>query len=145
MKETGTTFSKTEGEEVTYQAKTDANGKLTVSGLSAGTYTITEIKTNEGYNLLDKPITIKVEATTETTGSGESAKTTFKEWTFTKDSEEASTTVNKDNRFEFTVENNAGTVLPSTGGIGTTIFYMIGGILVLGAAVVLITRKRINA
>ena len=145
VKETGTTFSKTEGEEVTYQAKTDANGKLTVSGLSAGTYTITEIKTNEGYNLLDKPITIKVEATTETTGSGESAKTTFKEWTFTKDSEEASTTVNKDNRFEFTVENNAGTVLPSTGGIGTTIFYMIGGILVLGAAVVLITRKRINA
>ena len=43
-----------------------------------------------------------------------------------------------------TIVNNAGTVLPSTGGIGTTIFYVIGGLLVVGAAVLLITRKRAN-
>ena len=43
------------------------------------------------------------------------------------------------------VENKTGTELPSTGGIGTTIFYVIGGILVLGAAVLLVTRKRMDA
>ena len=46
---------------------------------------------------------------------------------------------------EISVENNAGSVLPSTGGIGTTIFYIIGAILVVGAGVVLVTRRRMNA
>ena len=45
---------------------------------------------------------------------------------------------------EISVENNAGSVLPSTGGIGTTIFYIIGAILVVGAGVVLVTRRRMN-
>ena len=43
-----------------------------------------------------------------------------------------------------TVTNNSGTELPSTGGIGTTIFYIIGAILVIGAGVVLVTRRRMN-
>ena len=43
-----------------------------------------------------------------------------------------------------TVINNPGSLLPSTGGIGTTIFYVVGGILVAGAAVLLITRKRME-
>ncbi len=43
------------------------------------------------------------------------------------------------------VENKPGTALPSTGGIGTTIFYILGGILVVGAAVLLITKKRVGA
>ena len=42
------------------------------------------------------------------------------------------------------VVNNAGSVLPSTGGIGTTIFYAIGAILVIGAGVVLVSRRRAN-
>ena len=46
---------------------------------------------------------------------------------------------------EISVENNAGSVLPSTGGIGTTIFYIIGAILVIGAGVVLVTRRRMSA
>ena len=40
------------------------------------------------------------------------------------------------------IENLPGTLLPSTGGIGTTIFYLIGGILVLAAVVMLVTKKR---
>ena len=43
------------------------------------------------------------------------------------------------------VKNNKGTVLPSTGGIGTTIFYVVGAILVIGAGVVLVTRRRMDA
>ncbi|MCI6851816.1 MAG: LPXTG cell wall anchor domain-containing protein [Clostridiales bacterium] len=41
--------------------------------------------------------------------------------------------------------NNAGTVLPETGGIGTTIFYVLGGLLVLTAVVLLVTKKRMSA
>ena len=44
-----------------------------------------------------------------------------------------------------TVVNQSGSELPSTGGIGTTIFYIIGAILVIGAGVVLVTRRRMNA
>ena len=43
------------------------------------------------------------------------------------------------------VPNNKGTLLPSTGGIGTTIFYVVGGILVAGAGILLVTKKRMNA
>ena len=44
-----------------------------------------------------------------------------------------------------TIVNNAGAELPSTGGIGTTLFYLIGAILVIGAGVVLVTRRRVNS
>lgn len=44
-----------------------------------------------------------------------------------------------------TIKNNKGTNLPTTGGMGTTIFYVVGSILVLGAAILLITKKRMSA
>ena len=43
------------------------------------------------------------------------------------------------------IENKAGTLLPSTGGMGTTIFYVLGSILVIGAVVLLVTKKRMSA
>ena len=43
------------------------------------------------------------------------------------------------------VENSKGSTLPTTGGMGTTIFYVVGSILVLGAAILLITKKRMSA
>ena len=52
--------------------------------------------------------------------------------------------VNAENSIVSDIANNSGTVLPSTGGIGTTIFYIVGGILVLGAGVLLITKKRMT-
>lgn len=42
------------------------------------------------------------------------------------------------------VENQAGTLLPSTGGVGTTVFYVLGAVLVLGAVVLLVTKKRMS-
>ena len=51
---------------------------------------------------------------------------------------------NTDNTLEITIENNKGSVLPSTGGIGTTIFYVVGSILVVAAGVLLITKKRMS-
>ena len=43
------------------------------------------------------------------------------------------------------IENNSGTILPTTGGIGTTIFYVVGAILVLGAGIILVTKRRMSA
>ena len=65
---------------------------------------------------------------------------------YNKLAERVSFTVTKDatEAVEIEVKNNAGSVLPSTGGIGTTIFYVIGAILVIGAGVVLVTRRRMN-
>ena len=42
------------------------------------------------------------------------------------------------------VENQAGTLLPSTGGMGTTVFYVLGAVLVVGAGVLLVTKKRMS-
>ena len=50
-----------------------------------------------------------------------------------------------DNALAITIKNNKGSVLPSTGGIGTTIFYIVGAMLVIGAGVVLVTRRRMDA
>ena len=52
--------------------------------------------------------------------------------------------INNSGVFSITVENNAGTELPSTGGMGTTIFYVLGSVLVLAAVVLLVTKKRMN-
>ena len=136
-KESGKEFSKAATDKVEYTATTDANGRISFTGLNAGTYTITEIKTNDGYNLLSSPIEIVIGTRQDDDH--------FAAFTFSKDGEAPSETVNDDMRYEFQVENNTGTQLPSTGGIGTTIFYVVGAILVIGAGVVLITRRRMDA
>ncbi len=101
---------------------TDSEGKIVCTGLDADTYTLTEVETLDGYNLLTDPVTVTIAAdgTVSATGAGSVADGVI------------------------TIENETGTILPSTGGIGTTIFYIVGSILVLGAAVILITRRRMN-
>ena len=103
---------------------TDANGKIIIRGLDEDkTYTLTEIETNEGYNLLvgDKELVLIED------GYDKDGKPTFDPST----------------QFD-TIENNKGTVLPSTGGIGTTLFYVFGTLLVLAAGVVLVTKRRVR-
>ncbi len=64
---------------------------------------------------------------------------------YNKLAEEVEVTVAEDNNTRADVENKAGTELPSTGGIGTTIFYILGSILVIGAGVLLVTKRRMDA
>ena len=64
-----------------------------------------------------------------------------RKWSATKDGDKLDL---DGNIFIFQVENKAGATLPTTGGIGTTLFYAIGGILVLAAVVLLITKKRMS-
>ena len=106
-----------------YEVTTPEDGKITFAGLAAGTYTLTETETVTGFNLLTGPITVTVASDGSVTFSGDGQTAN-------------GTTV--------TVVNQQGSVLPSTGGIGTTIFYIVGAILVIGAGVVLVTRRRMN-
>ena len=112
----------------------DENGVLTFEGLGEGTYTITELVAPNGYNLLKDPITITI-----------TANATLEGCTWTVKNGETGLTAGADHLFAFDVENNSGTELPSTGGTGTTIFYILGSLLVVVAGVVLVTRKRMNA
>lgn len=99
------------------------SGKFTIQGLGAGTYYLTETQQPAGYNKLANAI--KVEITND--GKVQVEKP------------EGLTTVDK-----VEVENKTGTVLPSTGGAGTTMIYLIGGALVLGSGVVLATKRRVK-
>lgn len=104
-------------------------GKVTFTGLGAGTYTITETKTPAGYNTI-APITFTL---------------TFDAETKKFDSGNNGIVVGADNKLDTTIVNKAGSTLPETGGMGTTIFYILGAVLVLGAVILLITRRRMSA
>ena len=129
---------------------------FTFSGLDDGQYKLTETKTPAGYNTID-PIYFVIEATHDETADAPTLKTlnayltdaNGNKQTEMKDGE----SVNIDlgtvdltaGSITTTVVNKSGSELPSTGGIGTTIFYVLGSILVLGAAVLLVTKKRMSA
>ncbi|WP_159584280.1 SpaH/EbpB family LPXTG-anchored major pilin [Streptococcus halichoeri] len=101
--------------------KTDADGLVTITGLKEGTYYLVEKKAPAGYNLLSEPQAI-------TLGSG------------------ASDATNSDNLLVTpTVKNNKGSELPSTGGIGTILFYAIGGILVITVGVIFVAKRRLQS
>ncbi len=107
------------------------NGEtVEIRGLAAGTYTLTETATDTNYNLITGTITVTI---TETEGSN-AGTVTFSALDLT--SSENGT---------LTVTNNNGTVLPSTGGVGTTMIYVVGTLLVLCAGVVLISKRRVGS
>lgn len=130
---------------------TDTNGKLTtqIQGLDKGEYYLEEITAPEGYNLLASPV--KVTITAKETDSEGTHNVTY---SATTDGAAAAVTngtvdlaaaqVEAQPVATATIVNNSGTVLPSTGGIGTTIFYVVGSILVVAAGVLLITKKRMS-
>ena len=142
--------------EVKTIAATTAGTSFAFEGIDDGTYILVESTTPNGYNTID-PITLIVTAThgadaTSTTKYSVSAITTgnddFKadakggEVKFTKkDKSEKELTTGE---IYSEIINQSGTVLPSTGGIGTTIFYVVGSILVVAAGVLLITKKRMG-
>ena len=128
---------------------------FTFSGLDDGQYKLTETKTPAGYNTID-PIYFVIEATHDETADAPTLKTlnayltdaNGNKQTEMKDGE----SVNIDlgtvdltaGSITTTVVNKSGSELPSTGGIGTTIFYVLGGVLVLAAVVLLVTNKRMS-
>lgn len=144
----GTTLN-TNGDGVLVTMDTDGNPtnqKASFNGLKTGTYYLEEIQAPDGYNKLAEPIQVTI-----TTDKNTGGKVTKVVYTFTigKDTQTQEIPVCKDGDVSIAasanVANKTGTELPSTGGIGTTIFYVAGGMLMLTAAVLLITKKRMAA
>ena len=114
--------------------ETTGTGDISIEGLNVGTYYLEETEAPVGYNKLTKPIEVKITATPDATGVSETVEyRNQNDSTYTP----ATNAIVK-------VLNKAGTQLPSTGGIGTTLFYVIGGVLMAVAAVLLVTKKRMN-
>ncbi len=114
---------------------TTADGTATFEGIKDGTYYLVEYAAPDGYNRLATPQAVTVQGTDVDNTTTHLENTAYAgQETF-------------DQAVDATAEvlNQSGSVLPSTGGIGTTIFYVIGAILVLGAGILLVTRRRMNA
>ena len=132
-------------EEIFMQGTSDQNGKIVFKGLGAGTYTLTEVVTPKGYNTAE-PITFTIVITVpETIADGTEAAT----FSVTGTNQVTLSGADTDGKattglYLTSVIDNSGTVLPSTGGIGTTIFYVVGGVLVLAAIILLVTKKRMS-
>ena len=105
---------------------TDTNGKASFAGLADGDYFLLETVAPTGYVKLTDPISVTIDGSSSLTSglSNDQIKTALSPVSH--------------------VANTPGTSLPSTGGIGTTIFYVVGSILVVGAGVILITRRRMT-
>ena len=133
------------GTGLTNRITTPDSGVIVVKGVKTGNYVITEVKAPDGYNKLTDPVTVEAakigKTTTQTTvyldkdGKvvDESAKVT-----------EVKVDIDTIAATAVVVVNKAGTELPSTGGMGTTVFYVLGAVLVLGAVVLLVTKKRMS-
>lgn len=118
-----------------------STGVITIKGVQAGTYNVTETVAPDGYNPLvgSKEIEAKVDVVYTTT------KTVYYDTEGNESVEETTITANPESSVPasmITVINKTGTTLPSTGGIGTTIFYAAGIILMAGAVFFVVRRKR---
>lgn len=112
----------TENKEDATTLISDEDGYINVEGLDADTYYLEETKAPDGYNKLAAPVTVVID------NSGKINATTD----------------HTDGVAQVEVENKSGTELPSTGGMGTKVFYVLGAVLMLGAGVLLITKRRMS-
>ena len=114
-----------QGESGIAEIVTTSSGAFTMQGLKPGFYWLEETAAPKGYNKLVKRIKVEINTNGNLIIDG-------------KDKENG-LPINQVN-----VENKTGTVLPSTGGAGTTMIYLVGAVLVLGSGVVLVTKRRVK-
>ena len=107
-------------------------GMVNIDGLGEGDYWLKETKEPSGFNKPADPFKISIEATFEADGTLASSTVTV----------DTQTNTAGDNTVK--IENRQGTLLPGTGGMGTTIFYVAGGAIVIAAAATLVYRKRMG-
>lgn len=126
--------------------KSEDGVRFTFKGLDDGEYTLTETVTPEGYNTID-PITFNVNANHEITWEGTGDRNTLLK-SLTGNQVTGKITfaenANVNGSLVTDIINKSGTVLPSTGGMGTTVFYVVGGGLMAVAVVLLVTKKRME-
>lgn len=122
-------------------------GTFKIAGLDDGTYFLREIQAPNGYNLLEEDVQLVITATTANGQDWNSGFATdaLTGLTIAVDNDAAQNGVLDTGIVNVTVENNGGATLPETGGMGTTLFYIIGGLLVVGAGILLVVRIRMKA
>ena len=113
------------------EVTTDQSGAAKFQGLDSGTYYLHETEAPAGYNLLKEDVTVTITAT-----YGDDGQIT---------SSSATSANNGQYQQVQKIENKSGATLPSTGGMGTTLLYIIGAILVVGAGVLLVARRRMHS
>lgn len=118
--------SETEGAVTTLTS--GDNGMISITGLAEGTYKLIETKAPDGYNLLTQDITISVAA----------------DGVITLNPLSQTGISTNDTNTQLKVLNTTGAQLPSTGGMGTTMIYIAGAILMVGAAIIFVTNKRMK-
>ena len=127
----------TKNESEAGKLRTNATSNVCVEGLDEGTYFLKEITTPDGFNGLTSDVEVQIDSSCNTL-NGATYTVQYKmvnEEDFADTDEEEKVVP---------IENKRGTVLPGTGGIGTTIFYVVGGGLMVAAAILLITKKRME-
>lgn len=106
------------------------------NGLKDGTYFLKETKAPEGYNPLPEDLSVTINGTPVLTEDGTGVPVNGMD---VKETLQAALTTTQD------VENDTGALMPETGGIGTTIFYTLGGLMVVAAGVLLVTKRRMQS
>ena len=114
------------------KSKTNDDTTFTFKGIDDGLYLLVETETPTGYNPID-PLAFEVTAVHDDATL-----------TLTSVAAEGFTTMANNEGVTTDIENNSGSTLPETGGMGTRIFYAVGGILVVAAGVLLISRRRMR-
>ena len=118
---------KVDAEGTVTEITTDAEGKFEIIGLDEGSYKLRETEAPAGYNKLAGDVAVVI------TSEHKDADLT------------ATYEINDETPATIEVENKTGSLLPETGGIGTTIFYVVGGLLMVAAFVVLVSKKRMKS
>ncbi len=134
------------------ELSTDENGKLYIIGLASDVeLTVTEFKAPDGYNKLTESKKLKPQILTKEIFVTSGEKHYDEDGNLVSESSTATTSKTVEKNLSdldvaaLEIVNQKGTLLPSTGGIGTTIFYVVGGILVVAAGILLVTKKRMSA
>lgn len=125
--------------------KSGTDGMFKVIGIDDGVYTLTETKTpTDAYNAI-APLTLTIKAITSNTQDEDADGTELVSLNLSGTSlNYDATAADKYGIVKMDVANSKGSTLPSTGGIGTTIFYVLGGTLVVGSGIALVTKKRLG-
>lgn len=144
----GATFTLTGENGYVQSATSDADGRLLFKGLEEGTYTLTETSAPNGYIPDPDPHTVTIDATYASDGTLASyhieidGDPTTSYTTTTHQDSPTTYEAPSGGNYSFVIDNKQGSALPSTGGIGTTIFYVVGGVMVGAAAIFLLTKRR---
>lgn len=140
-----TAFNGEQGEENHIILTSNDEGLFKVSGLEDGTYYLREIQAPTGYNLLEDDVQVVITATTANGQNWDGvAGNALTGLTVAVDHGDAQKGDIDTGIVNVTVANNQGSTLPETGGMGTTVFYVVGGVIVAGVLVLLVAKRRMG-